>query len=241
LSLSNEQLNRYQNQLSVPGMTKHGQELLLAGKVLVLGGTGAGAVAVKNLSEVGLGTLTVWEPDSQVVEEIRKQHAEHASINPDIKFKCINEEFDWEKIESIISQFDLVIDALQNWQSKFILSDLCMEKNRPLVHSGVTGFRFQIYAMQPKKSACLRCALPVAGIDEVPLLPTSTGTISAVSELVGAWQAIETIKIVAKVGATQGNEFFKFDCLSGEFEIFRGLDPRHDCPDCGAASRRPKS
>ena len=60
-----------------------------------------------------------------------------------------------------------------------------------------------------------------------------------------AWQSLEAIKYLAKVGIVQGNELFKFDCLSGEFDVIRGLDANLDCPDCGRKlnrrMRRPKS
>ena len=74
-------------------------------------------------------------------------------------------------------------------------------------------------------------------MDDVPLTPTDTSTLAPVSAMIGALQALETIKIVARLGASQGNELWKFDWLSGEFETVRGLDPRFDCPDCGRNSR----
>ena len=114
-----------------------------------------------------------------------------------------------------------------------MLSDICMDGEKVLIHSGITGFRFQIYTMIPGRSACLRCALPLAGIDQVPLQPTTVPIVDAVIELVDAWQSLEAIKYLGKIGIVQGNELFKFDCLSGEFEVIRGLDARLDCPDCG--------
>lgn len=136
-------------------------------------------------------------------------------------------------IEKSVRQANVVIDALSDWQKKQALSDICMDCERTLIHCGVTGFRFQIYTMIPGRSACLRCALPLAGIDEVPLQPTNEETMDAVIELAAAWQSLETVKCLAKIGVVQGNELFKFDCLSGELEIIRGLDANRDCPDCG--------
>lgn len=143
-------------------------------------------------------------------------------------------------VEKSVQQANIVIDALSDWQKKLALSDICMDCETAMVHCGITGFRFQIYTMLPGLSACLRCALPVAGIDEVPLQPAQEEIMEAVIELAAAWQSLEAIKYLAKIGVLQGNELFKFDCLSGELEIIRGLDPDPDCPDCGRKFNRRK-
>jgi adenylyltransferase/sulfurtransferase len=141
-------------------------------------------------------------------------------------------------IEHAVRQSNVVIDVLSDWQKKVSLSDICMDCEKVLIHSGITGFRFQIFTMIPGRSACLRCALPLAGIDEVPLQPSQEQTIDCVTELVAAWQSLEAIKYLSTIGIIQGNELFKFDCLSGEFEIIRGLDANPDCPDCGRKINR---
>jgi molybdopterin/thiamine biosynthesis adenylyltransferase len=136
-------------------------------------------------------------------------------------------------VEVSVRQADIVIDALSDWQKKLALSDICMECETALVHCGITGFRFQIYTMLPGRSACLRCALPLSGMEEVPLQPTKEEIMEAVIELAAAWQSLEAIKYLAKIGVVQGNELIKFDCLSGELEVIRGLDADPECPDCG--------
>lgn len=158
-----------------------------------------------------------------------------AGIGKILLFDTNNSKQPWTlaNVEKSVQQSTIVIDALSDWQQKLALSDICMDCDTVLVHCGITGFRFQIYAMIPGRSACLRCALPVAGIDEVPLQPAEEEIMEAVIELAAAWQSLEAIKYLAKIGVLQGNELFKFDCLSGELEVIRGLDANPDCPDCG--------
>jgi molybdopterin-synthase adenylyltransferase len=144
---------------------------------------------------------------------------------------------DGHDAESIFSEFDVIIDGLTNWQEKLLVSDVCMHINKPLVHAGGSGFRYQLFTMVPSRSACLRCAFPMAGIDDVPMQPPEHKSIAAVLGMIGAWQAVEAIKLIGKIGAIQGNELTKIDWLSGEFETIRGLDARKDCPDCGRAGR----
>jgi len=218
-------------------MTSEAQARLLAGTVVIFGLSGTGAVAAKTLTEAGIGELILVDDSLKELSELsRTLLADHAS--DDTKITMVAKQSAQNQTEVLLGQCHVALDALPNWQEKLVLSDLAMNIGKPLIHTGIAGFRYQLYSMLPTKSACLRCALPVAGIDDVPLQPLNLGKIKAVMEMAGAWQAIEAIKLIAHVGATQGNELFKFDCLSGEFEIVRGLDPRPDCPDCGRKGRR---
>jgi molybdopterin/thiamine biosynthesis adenylyltransferase len=238
--LSYEQLLRYRDQLKVPGMTKEAQARLLKGKVIVLGNSGTGAVAAQALAQAGIGELILVDDSPKVLAKLNRLLEDKQEFGGDTRVNLKALALTDGQVEEMLRESDVVIDSLENWQEKLTLSDLCMSHRRPLVHAGVAGFRYQLFSMLPGKSACLRCALPLAGIDDVPLEPLKVGKIAAVLEMVGSWQAIEAIKLIARVGASQGNELFKFDCLSGEFEIVRGLDSQSDCPDCGAKSKRPR-
>lgn len=232
INLSYEQLLRYRDQLNVPGMTQEAQARLLVGKVAVLGNSGSASIAARTLIQSGVGELTLIDESPKKLAQLSHnlKNGDEQVIDTKITMKALA--LTETQTEKLIMQSNVVIDSLGNWQDKLTLSDICMSAGTPLVHAGIAGFRYQLFSMLPGKSACLRCALPLAGIDDVPLKPLKLGKVAAVLEMVGAWQAIEAIKLVARVGATQGNELFKFDCLSGEFEIVRGLDPQPDCPDC---------
>jgi molybdopterin/thiamine biosynthesis adenylyltransferase len=232
MHLNQEQLARYREQLSVPGMTRQAQARLLQGKVLILGANALAGATSRNLIEVGLGTVLVVDESDGALKEVHASVTRESASSSDTKFSTRSREFGSDQLESLVGDFDVVVDAAEDWQHKLLISDICMSKKKPLIHAGVIGFRFQLYAMLPGRSACLRCTLPIIGIDEVPLEPPDFGIFRPVSELVGAWQAVETVKLVGNLGVTQGNELFKFDCLSGEFEVVRGLDPQRDCPDC---------
>jgi molybdopterin/thiamine biosynthesis adenylyltransferase len=160
---------------------------------------------------------------------------EQAGVGKFLFFDGNDSDAPWSitNLEKSVRQANVVIDALTDWQQKIALSDVCMDCEIGLVHCGITGFRFQIYTMIPLRSACLRCALPLAGMDEIPISPNQDETIEPVIELAAAWQSLEAIKYLTRIGVVQGNELFKFDCLSGELEIIRGLDAKPDCPDCG--------
>jgi adenylyltransferase/sulfurtransferase len=237
VTLSQEQFERYRNQLALPGMSEQAQSRLLAGTVAVVGLSSWGSLAAQYLADVGIGRLIAADDQEETLKRLDQSLKRSSRNNPDTQITLKQWRFNATEAEPLLSGAHAVVDGLENWQHKLIISDLCMQLKKPLVHAGGSGFRFQVYTMMPLKSACLRCVFPEVGMDDVPLTPTDTSTLSPVSAMIGALQALETIKIVAKLGASQGNELWKFDWLSGEFETVRGLDPRFDCPDCGRNAR----
>lgn len=235
IKLTQEQLDRYKKQLSLPGVKEAHQVRLLEGTALIVGGMATGIIACEYLHGVGVGTITVADKDSSVVDRLR--HSSQLATNPDSSVYPKLWSGDANQIEQWMIESEVVVDGLADWQEKLLLSDLAMSVGRPLVHAGVIGFRLQCYTMLPGKSSCLRCALPRVGIDDVPLEPPEATGSAMILGVAGALQGLEAMKLVAQLGATQGNELIKLDGVSGEFEVFRGLDPVIDCPDCGRYRR----
>jgi len=231
ISLSSEQFERYRQQLSMPGMTGAKQLRLLAASCVLLAGDAPIETTLKHLVQAGVGKIAVVG-DALCLRKLPAILAECS--NPDVKVDPISVERN-ELDESVFNDAELVVEGTLDWQFKLRISDLCMRMRVPLIHSGSSGLRFQLFTMVPGKSACLRCALPLAGIDDFPLTPVSRDTFSPVAACLGSLMALESIKLLAELGATQGNELWKIDGLSGEIEIVRGLDPKRDCPDCGYA------
>lgn len=211
-------------------MTHAKQQLLLSSSCLLVAGDRQIETTLQHLVSAGVGKILVIGKSSS---PCRTTDA-IASCFDDVAIEFY--EFEHHELpEPLLQDVKLVVEASLDWQFKLRLSDLCMRIRTPLIHSGVSGLRFQLFTMLPGKSACLRCALPSAGIDDVPLTPVAITTIAPVATCLGSLMALEAIKVLAKLGVTQGNELWKVDGLSGEIEIVRGLDPRLDCPDCGRA------
>lgn len=213
-------------------MTREKQQRLLASHSLLLAGDSPIETTLAQLIESGVGTITVLSEHRSL--DLESDLAARPQ-NPDVAVshrRMVRNQLD----ESVFDNVDLVVDGSLDWQFKMLISDLCMRRQLPLIHSGSTGLRFQLFTMVPGKSACLRCALPASGIDDFPLTPVTRDTFHSVAVCLGSLMALEAVKLLAELGVTQGNEFWKIDGLSGEIEIVRGLDPRLDCPDCGRAA-----
>lgn len=204
------------------------QKLLESSCFLVIGGEPAD-FAFTHLLAAGIGNLIVF---GDAASQSRLRAGMDSS--PDANLRFVTGTTASDLPESLLEKVDLVVESSLDWQFKLHLSDLCMRLNLPLIHSGSSGMRFQVFSMMPGKSACLRCALPIAGIDDYPLVPVGRDTFEPVAACAGALMALDAIKFLAKIGVTQATELRKIDGLSGGIEIVRGLDPRRDCPDCGS-------
>lgn len=214
-------------------MSEAAQWRLLQGSAVVLGIQETGAVVAQHLAQAGIGKLELVDDNPKALSALYRTLVEMPGKSADTQINCRFWHFDGHDAEQRLAEGDVIIDGLQSWQDKLIASDICMLLNKPLVHAGGSGFRFQVFTMVPSQSACLRCAFPQVGIDDVPLTTDQVASFGPVLGLVGSLQALSAIKLIARLGATQGNELLKIDCLSGEFEVITGLDKRPDCPDCG--------
>ncbi|HEY9785769.1 MAG TPA: ThiF family adenylyltransferase [Candidatus Obscuribacterales bacterium] len=229
--LDERQRERFRDLLSLPAVSDDSISRLLATRAVVLGVRGSGASAVKSLKDAGVPQVAVVLERGDDYETLAPDLLDLADGNFGVLIHSAP--FDAHKAEELISSGTIVIDGLENWQDKLLASDVCMQLRRPFIHAGGFGLRLQFYTMRPGLSACLRCVFPRVGIDDVPPNSLKLSYFKPLLAMIGAIQAIDAVKLVAEIGATQGNELWKFDFLSGEIETVRGLDPSMDCPDCG--------
>lgn len=230
-------------------MNEAAQARILAARVLVLGLGGSGTTAATLLAKSGVGHIRLMDPEAVTAEEVHLQplytradvgrsrgqaaKLRLARLHTESKFDYVHERLTAHTAEDIIEPNDVVIDALDDWQDKLLASDACMRTWRPLVHAGVTAFNFQIFTMVPGKSACLRCAFSQVGMEDVPTTKTEPACFQPVCAMAGAFQALETLKLIARLGAPAADEMVTFDGLRRSLLSVHDLTPRTDCPDCG--------
>lgn len=236
-------------QLELPGMNEHTQLKLARAHVLILGLGGPGAVAARFLVGAGVGVIGILDDKEVGITEIYKQvlasgpeigkmrvqAAERIlrSINPDSKICCHTKTLNAHEAEVIFGQYDLIIDGLDDWQTKLLASDTCMHLGAPLIHAGITGYRFQVYTMVPGRSACLRCVFHQIGMEDLAGHEPAPPPLGAAVGMAGALQSSEAVQLITDVGVAGFNELIQFDCLRREFDSVQELTPRPDCPDCG--------
>ena len=150
-----------------------GQQKLLSSKVLIVGAGGLGSPAALYLAAAGVGMIGIVDADKvdltnlqrQIihntsdlgVEKVKSAQTKMRAINPDVTVKAYHQLAKAGSIPKIIREYDFVIDATDNFASKFLINDACFFEKKPFSHAGVLRFDGQLMTVLPGKTACYRC------------------------------------------------------------------------------------
>ena len=158
--LTREQKERYARQIVLKGVGEEGQMRLLKGRVLVIGAGGLGSPASMYLAAAGVGTLGIADADKVDVSNLQRQIAHGTEdvgtpktesarqtinkMNPDVTVHAYEMFVNEENIMELLKNYDFVIDATDNFTSKFLINDACVKAGKPFCHAGILGFQGQI-------------------------------------------------------------------------------------------------
>ena len=239
---------RYSRQIIMPEIGESGQKKLSESKVLVIGAGGLGCPALQYLAGAGVGTLGIADADTVSIsnlprqilhtyENIGKNKALSAKealvrINGDIKINIYPYFVTDENIKEIISDYDFIIDAVDNFETKFLINDACVEAKKPFCHAGVIRANGQVMTYVPGQGPCMRCIfgeVPEPGT--VPKCDTE-GVIGAACGVTGCVQALEAVKYITGAGKLLTGAMFIFDALTLKTRIATFPNKNKDCPVC---------
>ena len=252
VELSGENILRYSRNILVREIGPEGQERLFGAAALVVGAGGLGAPALMYLAAAGVGRIGVIDGDRVDLSNLNRQviHAERSVGRPKVEsaaeaLRALRPGFAVEEhacaltagnAAELFRRYDVVLDGSDNFPTKYLCSDASVVTGVPLVHAGVLRFGGQIMTILPGTGPCLRCMLP-----EIPPrrdAPTcqEAGIVGAAAGILGSWQAVEAIKILAGVDRTLAGRLLTVDALSGTSSTLSvPRDP--DCPACGRSPR----
>ncbi len=240
--LTEEELQRYHRQVMIDGWDVPGQEKLKQSKVFVAGAGGLGSAAILYLASAGVGTLTICDcgtvGPSNLNRQILHTHerlgfskVESAaraleSTNPDTGVVGFNEKLDRSNAQRLIGDSQLILDCLDNWETRFALNEAAVAMRIPMIHAGVAGFRGHITFLDPPRTPCLACFQPSR--PPGPVIPIAGCTCG----VLGSMQAMEALKFLTGIGRPLKNELLFFDGAGMKFETME-LGKNPDCPVCG--------
>lgn len=248
LKLTREEIERYDRQLIIKGWGIEGQKRLKASRVAVVGVGGLGSPAAIYLAVVGVGKLVLIDKDIVELSNLNRQilhwdqdigllKVESArrkieKLNRNVRVEIINEEIDRNNIIEFIRGTDVVIDALDNFRTRYILNEACVELNIPLVHAGVYSFTGQLTTILPKRGPCLKCIFPTppVEVEKFPILGVTPG-------IIGAMEALEAIKVIIGIGTPLVGRLLIFDGEDFTIEIVN-VQRDEKCPVCGESEKR---
>ncbi len=248
MSLSNEQLERYSRNILLKGVGIKGQEKLLSSKVLVIGAGGLGSVSIMYLATAGVGTIGIADKDTVELSNLNRQIIHNTNtigkpktesaketltkLNPDIRINIYNK-ISSENISEIISQYDFIIDATDNFETKFLINDACVNEKKPFSHAGIVGFEGQLMTYVPNKGCCYRCVFKEPPKKECVSSCFTDGVLGAAVGIIGSLQATEAIKYILGIGELLTGHLLTYNALTSEFRKIKLPPINKECPVCG--------
>jgi sulfur-carrier protein adenylyltransferase/sulfurtransferase len=250
-ALTAEQRERYSRHLLIPEIGLEGQLKLLDSKVLLLGAGGLGSPAALYLAAAGVGTLGIVDNDVVDLSNLQRQVA-HSNdrigmpkvdsaeisikeINPDVKVQKHPVRLGADNVMEIIAGYDLVLDGLDNFPTRYLLNDASVRLGIPVVSASILSFDGQLSVFKPYEGPCYRCLYPTPPPAELAPSCGAAGVLGVLPGVMGLLQSIEAIKLVTGAGEPLIGRLLLYDALGA---TFTELKVRRD-PDCPICSRDP--
>jgi molybdopterin/thiamine biosynthesis adenylyltransferase len=224
-----------------------GQQRLLDGKVLLLGAGGLGSPAALYLAAAGVGTLGILDNDVVDVSNLQRQvihsterigiskvdSAEETitALNPDVKVVKHDLRLGPENIMDILPSYDIVVDGLDNFPTRYLLNDASVRLRIPVVSAAILGFEGQLSVFKPYDGPCYRCLFPVPPPAELAPSCGANGVLGVLPGTMGLLQATEVIKLILDEGDPLIGRLLMYDALAATVtEVKVRRDP--ECPIC---------
>ncbi|AMW85132.1 Sulfur carrier protein adenylyltransferase ThiF [Pseudomonas yamanorum] len=245
--LSNEEVQRYVRHITLPGVGREGQLNLKKAKVLIVGTGGLGSPISLYLAAAGIGTLGLVDFDVVESSNLQRQIVHGNStlglpkvesakqrlqdLNSHIQINTYDTAFNTDNALELVGAYDLVIDGTDNFETRYLVNDACVQLGKPLVYGAIYRFDGQISVLNYKGGPCYRCLFPQAPPAELAPNCSAGGVIGVLPGVVGMIQATEAIKLLIGIGDPLSGRLMRFDALAMKFSEIR-FKRRADCPCC---------
>jgi molybdopterin/thiamine biosynthesis adenylyltransferase len=243
-------LGRYSRQELFAGIGPAGQERLRAARVLIVGCGALGSCLAEMMTRAGLGSVTVVDRDYVEPSNLQRQslfeeedarrglpkavavEARLRRINSEVAVRGIVADLTAENAEALVRDADLVLDGTDNFETRFLVNDVCVRLGVPWVYGACVGSYGLAMLVRPGKTPCLRCVLgerPAPGSS--PTCDTA-GVVGPIVHVVAGLQGAEALKLLAGRTESLLPGMASVDLWQGAFDVMdmRGMAPR--CPGC---------
>ncbi len=242
------ELRRYSRHLIIPEVGLAGQERLRAARVLCVGAGGLGSPVIAYLAAAGVGRLGIVDDD--VVDETNLQRqilfadadvgrpkaevaaARARAMNPYVAADPIRVRLDHTNARELVRLYDVVVDATDNFASRYLINDACVLEGKPDVYGSIFRFDGQVSVFGAPGGPCYRCLYPTR--PPAGSVPTCAegGVLGALAGLVGTLQANEALKLILGIGTPLAGTLALVDALDARVRHVRIAKDPH-CPVCG--------
>lgn len=243
-------MSRYSRQERFAPLGATGQLQLAASRVLVCGCGALGSMIAERLARAGVGHLRLLDRDWVELSNLQRQtlfteedarlsrpKAVAAAdmlgrINSHIVLEPVVEDLSFENIEHVARDCDLVLDGTDNFETRFLINDYCVQRNVPWIHGGCLGASGQVLSILPGETACFRCLVPELPAREVLETCDSAGVLGPAVGLIACLQAAEGLKILAGRRHDVCRKLMVIDCWHTDLRLI-ALSKSPGCAACG--------
>ncbi|HAF61843.1 MAG TPA: hypothetical protein DCK95_05910 [Anaerolineaceae bacterium] len=246
--LDNEERERYQRHLRIANFGEAGQLKLKESAVLVVGAGGLGSAILLYLAAAGIGKIGIVDSDTIELSNLQRQvlhDSDHLgmpktasayeklhALNPHIELNLYAKRFQTGNAEQILRDYSIVLDGTDNFETRFLINDLCVKMNKTYIYGAINQFHGQVSVFDAQHGPCFRCLYPQMPSPEVIALNTGVGVIGAVPGIIGSMQALECIKILTGLGKPLYGRMLLLDGAQMEFREIQ-IRKQKECPVCG--------
>ena len=247
MTMNDQQLLRYSRQIMLPEIDATGQIKLAEATILIIGLGGLGSSASIYLTAAGIGRLILSDFDKVDISNLQRQVVHSTAdigrlktdsaqdhlraLNPDIQLSLIDHALEGNRLTEVMDEVDVVIDASDNFKTRFALNEASVKTKTPLVSAAAIRFESQVSVFDPRDplSPCYRC---LYGEDDmVDETCTANGVVSPLLGIIGSIQAMEAMKLIMGIGHTLKSKLLLFDALNMEWHQAK-LSKDPECPVC---------
>ncbi|PEK04510.1 thiazole biosynthesis adenylyltransferase ThiF [Bacillus wiedmannii] len=242
--------NRYSRQELFSPIGEEGQRKIREKHVLIIGAGALGSANAEMFVRAGVGTVTIVDRDYVDWSNLQRQQLYAESdvennlpkavaakkrleeINSEVRVEALVQDVTAEELEELVTKVDVIIDATDNFETRFIVNDIAQKYSIPWIYGACVGSYGLSYTILPSKTPCLSCLL-----QSIPLggaTCDTAGIISPAVSLVVSHQVTEALKLLVEDYESIRDGLVSFDVWKNEYSCMNVQKLRkHNCPSCG--------
>ena len=232
MKITEEYFKRFEKQITLKKIGISGQKKILSSKVLVIGVGGLGCPLITYLAASGVGKIGIVDFDKVEVSNLNRQtlfgindvwkfkvdqaKKKIRKLNKKINIITFKKKINSRNINNILKSFDIICDGTDNFNTRYLINDYCLQNNKILISAAISKFDGHLFKFNFKiKGPCFRCFMP-----EMPDLENNCqteGLFSPVAGIIGSLQANEVLKSILNLKKDLTGQIIIFDALKADF------------------------
>ncbi|NLJ77525.1 MAG: adenylyltransferase [Peptococcaceae bacterium] len=248
MSLTKDQIERYSRHIVLEGIGANGQKKIIASSVLLIGAGGLASPVAYYLAAAGVGTIGLIDDDIVSISNLQRQilhftndvgrpkvlsaRDKLTAINPACHLVVLQDRLTINNVMKTVKDFDAIVDCTDNFETRFIANDACVQMGKPFFHGAVLRYFGQALTVLPGKGPCYRCVFNSPPPSTRVQTSAQVGLLSLLPGTIGTVQATEVLKYFLGVGDLLVGRMLSYNALSMEFSRLEIRRNPH-CPACG--------